>query len=426
LQQWVNYTLIGAEAVPTGFNPMLDKRLFHGVSASKHLHRPAFVVLVCAIALLVPTPVVPIVPYQPPITAADVAARKVQAAAGDKNSQAALAYWYYHGAHGLPLSRQDAEYWYRKAAEQGDELSQRQLSAMYEFGEGVPANHDEALRWMRRALATYSGAAILIAHRYRIADRAPQDFGKAIEWCRLSADAGDIAAQNMLGELYETGAGVQNFAEAAKWYRIAAEAGPSWVTEEASAVAMANLAQLYASGKGVLQDYGEAVKWYRRAVEKGKFAGRYGLGLLYEQGLGVPRDLKKAMELYYEVAVINREARERLFALYEHGLGLPTEEANAIYWYREAAQQGDVRAQVGLGLRYKFGRGVERNWSVAYALFNLAARSTAPGFQDIPDFTGPEVTAELYMVPKTWSLVSEMAKPGNFLNALDRYDLIKE
>jgi uncharacterized protein len=373
-------------------------------------------VAVCGILLAIAAPAFAVVAYQPPVTEAVIAARKEQAAAGDKYAQAELASWYFSGDYGLPVNREEAALWYRKAAEQEHELSQRQLASMYEFGEGVPADHEAALKWIRRALARYRGASMLIAGRYRAGHGVPRDSRKAAEWCRLSAEAGDLSAQNMLGEIYETG--MQDYAEAAKWYRLAASADASRTLDPALHVAMANLARLFAFGPDAMRNYADAVEWYGRAIEAGDLFAPYGLGLLYEQGRGVARDSKRAIELYYFSAPISSEARERLFLLYEQDLPLPADDAGAIEWYRAAAQQGDAQARAGLGLRYKFGKGVERDWGIAYALFHLAAWSSPQG--SMPDFRTPARVAESHMTPAMWNLVNEMAKPGNFLTALDR------
>lgn len=48
---------------------------------------------------------------------------------------------------GVPLDHAEAMRWYRKAAEQGDKVSQIQIGLMYQTGQGVTANADEAHRW---------------------------------------------------------------------------------------------------------------------------------------------------------------------------------------------------------------------------------------------------------------------------------------
>jgi uncharacterized protein len=287
---------------------------------------------------------------------------------------------------------------------------------------GVPPDHEKALEWIRKAAVSSPGAALSIAKKHEGGRGFPKDLKRAEEWYHLSADTGFVEAQNDLGEFYEA-CGDRYFADALRWYHKAAESAPSSIsnTDTAASKAMSNLAKLYASGKGVPRDYAEAVRWYQRSIRSGGYWGQYGLALLYEQGLGVPKDANKALGLYYEVASLDDEARRRLFALFEAGMPVPADDARAIEWYRAAAERGDVRAQVGLGLHYKFHKGVERNWSVAYALFNLAKLSSSKERRHIPDFSGPAVTAEIYMTPATWTLVHAMAKPGNLLKALDEF-----
>jgi len=48
------------------------------------------------------------------------------------------------------------------------------------------------------------------------------------------------------------------------------------------------MGKTYYEGRGVIQDYAEAAKWYRLAAERGYEVAQYQLGLLYENGQGVP------------------------------------------------------------------------------------------------------------------------------------------
>ena len=70
------------------------------------------------------------------------------------------------------------------------------------------------------------------------------------------------------------------------------------LAEEGNAVAQNNLGLMYQNGWGVPQDYKEAVYWYRLAVEQGYAIAQYNLGLMYEKGKGVPQDDKEAVRLY--------------------------------------------------------------------------------------------------------------------------------
>jgi TPR repeat protein len=374
-------------------------------------------VLMLAFALLSP-PAKAIVAVMKEVTPEDVARMKERALAGDKVAQQELGYWYRGGSYGLPSDLDESLKWFRKAAEQDDVTSQQELAAAYEFGEGIAPDHAEALRWISRALKTNEAASLLIVHRYRVGDHAPKDARKAIEWCRLSADAGDVNARNMLGELYEFG--LQDFGEAARWYSKAANSDFAGTWHSPRAAAMMNLGRLYAAGNGLPLDYRQAANWFERAIEAGDIQAPLGLGLLYERGNGVPRDTKKAMELYYQSAANLAEARERLFLLYADVLPLPANQAAATHALFEAADAGDERAQLALGLRYKFGMGVPRDWAVAYALFNLAAR--APNHDArLPDFTGPQAVAQLHMDTRAWKLVEEMQTRGQLRQAIARF-----
>jgi TPR repeat protein len=54
--------------------------------------------------------------------------------------------------------------------------------------------------------------------------------------------------------------------------------------------AEAQLAWMYANGRGVPQDFVKAAKWYYSAAVQGHGWAQYELGMLYNKGLGVRRD----------------------------------------------------------------------------------------------------------------------------------------
>ena len=82
--------------------------------------------------------------------------------------------------------------------------------------------------------------------------------------------------------------------------------------------------------------------WYRRAAEQGLAQAQLNLGVMYDEGYGVPQN-------YVEAAM----------------------------WYRRAAEQGLAQAQIILGINYGLGRGVPQDSVRAHMWFNLAASSSA-------------------------------------------------
>ena len=58
--------------------------------------------------------------------------------------------------------------------------------------------------------------------------------------------------------------------------------------------------------------------------------------------------------------------------MYDNGDGVPLDDAKAIKWYRLVAEQGNVGAQINLGVMYATGEGTPPNFVEAYRWLNLA------------------------------------------------------
>ena len=57
----------------------------------------------------------------------------------------------YFQGDGVPQDYAEAVKWYRKAAEQGDDVAQFKLGEMYKEEKGVPKDMTEATKWIRKA-----------------------------------------------------------------------------------------------------------------------------------------------------------------------------------------------------------------------------------------------------------------------------------
>lgn len=73
------------------------------------------------------------------------------------------------------------------------------------------------------------------------------------------------------------------------------------------------------------------------------------------------------------------KAQFNLGVSYDNGLGVPKDDQQAIAWYRKAAEQGDAKAQYMLGSSYAYGVGVPQDKQQAYAWYSVAA---ANGYND--------------------------------------------
>ena len=88
---------------------------------------------------------------------------------------------------------------------------------------------------------------------------------------------------------------------------------------QGNAVAQFALGLLYNDGSGVPQDYAEALKWYRKAAEQGHADAQAMLGFVYDDGLGVPQDYVQAHKWYNIAAsrfsTSEKEKRKRVIAV---------------------------------------------------------------------------------------------------------------
>jgi uncharacterized protein len=66
------------------------------------------------------------------------------------------------------------------------------------------------------------------------------------------------------------------------------------LVERADAHAQTDLGLMYDNGRGVPKDYGQALAWFRKAAEQGYEAAQNDLGVMYALGQGVPQDYVQA------------------------------------------------------------------------------------------------------------------------------------
>jgi TPR repeat protein len=62
------------------------------------------------------------------------------------------------------------------------------------------------------------------------------------------------------------------------------------LAEQGDAKSQFNLGLMHENGQGVPQDYAAAVSWYRKAAEQGNALAQGNLGAMYANGQGVPQD----------------------------------------------------------------------------------------------------------------------------------------
>ena len=98
--------------------------------------------------------------------------------------------------------------------------------------------------------------------------------------------------------------------------------------------------------------YAEAFNYCSRDADQGIPLAQFNVGLMYQNGHGVNKDIGKAVELF-EKAAKNNDAAAKYQLGYLHSKGiLNGGPEQVIYWYQQAAEQHYVLAKTSLGIIY--------------------------------------------------------------------------
>ena len=156
---------------------------------------------------------------------------------------------------------------------------------------------------------------------------------------------------------------------------------------------------MYAAGQGVPQDYARALKWSRKAAEQS-----YGVatsGFLWARGHpSAYAKLGTALIQWVRTTAEagEAEAQNLLGLLYDEGPGVPWDHVEALNWYRKAAEQGNSDAQHNLGVMYTIGRGVERDDAEAGRWFRMAAEQGDADAQFMLAMRSPDAAESVKML----------------------------
>ncbi|WP_051327216.1 tetratricopeptide repeat protein [Desulfatibacillum aliphaticivorans] len=88
------------------------------------------------------------------------------------------------------------------------------------------------------------------------------------------------------------------------------------------------------------------------------------------------------------------EAQRLLGMMYENGQGVPKNYLEASRWYEKAASAGDMGGVVRLGLLHANGRGIPKNFVEGCKLFLIAKDMGYPNAQALLDQLTPKMTEE--------------------------------
>ena len=111
------------------------------------------------------------------------------------------------------------------------------------------------------------------------------------------------------------------------------------------------LGDIYSEGYGIPKNSAEAEMWYVKAAEQGDVVAQCSLGYMYVNGDG----------------------------------GVAKNDRDAAKWFIKAAEQGDVGAQYHCANMYAEGLGIPQNFVLAYSWANIAAAADREAARDLRD-----------------------------------------
>lgn len=233
-------------------------------------------------------------------------------------AQNELAIRYYNGTGGARKDYTSAFKWFLKSAESGNEYGMYNVANRYASGEGTSASMTQAAYWMERAAAYYMhDAAAKVAYWY----------------------------------MYGTGGITVDYNKAAKYAKIAV------FTSLEDGLSRYIYAICFAYGYGVKQNADKAIYWANKAIELDITDSYYLLGIMYRDGVGVPKKPYKAEDYFLEgVWADNTACMKALGDLYYTGAeDFYSHTGVALDYWGQAANKGHLGAMLELAEEYSWG-----------------------------------------------------------------------
>jgi len=133
-----------------------------------------------------------------------------------------------------------------------------------------------------------------------------------------------------------------------------------------------NGAKLYNEGISSYkkQDFPAAAKSWQQACDAGESKGCFAVGVMYEDGKGVTKNAKRAVDLYKSACDQNyATACYNLGLMYGNARGVPTDLKRAADLYKRACDGGNAASCNNLAIQYANGQGVARDDKKAADLY---------------------------------------------------------
>jgi len=307
---------------------------------------------------------------------------------GNVNAQLRLGMLYYLGL-GAEQSNIKGEKWIRKAAKQGQPFAQKMNDVL--FADDFPGDLSP-LSVMSRVRTAYleneSRAIVVLESLLRESQQhelraEKQKDGTTMRERRAQRDAEDSAALGfpVVSEVKRINSEVPAFIDTVALKDNHAQTRGSVVSirlqaENGLASAQYNLGRIYEQGIKLPTDKKRAMEWYRKAAEQGYANAEYRLGIILLYDADETHD-EPAGKKWLALAASHGQpaAKNMMAALRDNDDGLPHGISLAVSWYFERALEDDGQAAFHLGKIYEHGWGVRRDIAEAIKWYRGASQA---------------------------------------------------
>ena len=293
---------------------------------------------------------------------------------GDVEAAVALGKHYFD----MEKNVKQAEFWAKAAADAGNAEAQYYLARIYDAGtQGKHPNTEIVSVLEKSAEQGFAPAQVMLAGIYRFGRRGiPQDMKKARMWYEMAAAKGSGEAMTQLNAIYQQS--------------VDMKVGDMFT--------------------------GENIEWLELSVKQGNVEAALRLAEMAEKGRYMPKDLKRAAELYQKAADAGLfQAQAAVGKMYANGEGFSQNTEKAVFWLTKAAEQGYVEAQRKLASVYTY-QHPDQVQAYAWQVVSLSAL-----FPDTPDLV--QVSPDLERLLR--SMTPDQIKDGQKL-AYKIVEIIKE
>ena len=309
---------------------------------------------------------------------------------------------------------------YQLAAKQGHSGAQNNLGLHYEYGRGVGTDLAEAARLYQSAAEKGEpNAQNNLGNCYQHGKGIKKDVKEAVKLYRQAADQGNPDAQYNLGVcLYVGITGEKKPLEGIRWLHKAVKQNLPVAIARFQKLIPAILQMISHPDPSITaQDKAELWEIIEKyTIDSSDSSAQFTLGVCYERGYAVKKDMKKSAH-YYRLAADQGDlgAQNDFGVCCEHGRGVDTDLAEAVKWYQSAAEKGEPNAQNNLGNCYQHGKGIKKDAKEAMRLYRLAATQGHSGAQNnlgLHYEYGRGVDTDLAEAVKCYKSAAEKGEPN--------------